>query len=252
VAKTTVADIMRQTKSSETLSAASWLAEAQQYDAKVAAENKAAALRSLGASVIRVPFDEWWRVLSARSFADVDGVFVHPVAESAVVAGNATIAAEIIEELPHFNAVVVPFGGGGLVSGIGSVMRRCNPEVRMIAVESEASQPAAAALANGGPTRVRHVQSFVDGMGSTSVLEEMWPLVRPTVDAAVCVSFTEICDAVRLLATRHHVIAEAAGAASVAAALTGRAGAGDIVCIVSGGNIDASKFSAILNGESPY
>jgi len=217
-----------------------------------AAANKATALRELGATVIQVPFDEWWTVLTTRRFADADGVFIHPVAESAVVAGNATIAAEIIEDLPHFSAVVVPFGGGGLVSGIGSVVRRSNSDARVIVVESEASQPAAAALANGGPVRVSHVQSFVDGMGSTSVLAEMWPLVRETVDAAVCVRFAAICEAVRLLAARHHVIAEAAGAASVAAAVTGLAGTGDIVCIVSGGNIDAAKLSTILNGAIPF
>src|SRR6202021_2037496 len=113
---------------------------------------------------IRVPFDEWWAALTRRSFPDVDGVFVHPVAESTVVAGNATIGAEIIEDLPDVDAVVVPFGGGGLLSGIGSVMRRLRPAVRMLAVESEASQPAAAALANGRPVTVRHIQSFVDGM----------------------------------------------------------------------------------------
>jgi threonine dehydratase len=217
-----------------------------------AAANKMAALHELGATVIRVPFNDWWTVLTTRSFPGVSGAFVHPVAESAVVAGNATVAAEIIEELPSFDAVIVPFGGGGLVSGIGAVLRRCKPAVRIIAVESEASQPAAAALANGGPVRVPHTQSFVDGMGSTSVLESMWPLVRETVDAAVCASFEQICDAIRLLAARHHVIAEAAGAASVAAAVAGLAGKGNIVCVVSGGNIDAAKLGAILNGQSPF
>jgi threonine dehydratase len=148
--------------------------------------------------------------------------------------------------------VVVPFGGGGLVCGIGSVMRRLKPAVRMIVVESEAAQPAAAALANGRPVRVRHIPSFVDGMGSTTVLDEMWPLLRPMVDQAACVSFAQIAEAIRLLAGRHHVIAEAAGAASVAAAMAGHAGKGNIICIVSGGNIDAPKLGAILNGQSPF
>jgi len=179
-------------------------------------------------------------------------VFIHPVAESAVIAGNATIGAEIIEDQPHFDAVVVPFGGGGLVSGIGSVMRRLKPQVRMIVAESEAAQPAAAALANGRPTRVPHIQSFVDGMGSTTVLEEMWPLVRETADQAACASFAEITEAIRFLAGRHHIITEAAGAASVAAAMAGQAGKGDIICIVSGGNIDAPKLGAILNGQRPF
>jgi threonine dehydratase len=216
------------------------------------AATKAEALAGLGAKVIRLPFDEWWTVLTTRSHAGEKGVFIHPVAESAVLAGNATIGAEIIEDQPDIDAVVVPFGGGGLACGIGSVMRRLKPGVRMIVAESEAAQPAAAALANGRPVRVRHIQSFVDGMGSTTVLDEMWPLVRDMVDQAACASFADIAEAIRLLAARHHVIAEAAGAASVAAALAGHAGKGNIVCIVSGGNIDASKLGAILNGQSPF
>jgi threonine dehydratase len=216
------------------------------------AATKAAALQGLGAKVIRVPFDDWWQVLTTRRFEGAEGVFFHPVAESAVVAGNATIGAELAEDLAHIDTVVVPFGGGGLVSGIGSVMRRLRPETRMVVVESQASQPAAAALAAGQPTRVRHDQSFVDGMGSSTVLEEMWPLVRQCVDSAMCVSFAEIAAAIRLLAARHHVIAEGAGAAAVAAALSGRAGSGDIVCIISGGNIDTAKLGPILNGEDPF
>ena len=216
------------------------------------AKTKADALTELGAKVIRLPFDEWWKVLTERRFSGEDGVFIHPVAESAVIAGNATIGAELIEDQPAIDAVVVPFGGGGLACGIGSVMRRLKPAVRMIVAESEAAQPAAAALANGRPTQVPHIQSFVDGMGSTTVLDDMWPLVRRTVDEAVCASFAEITETIRVLARRHHVIAEAAGAASVAAAMAGRCGNGNIVCIVSGGNIDASKLGAILNGQSPF
>jgi threonine dehydratase len=148
--------------------------------------------------------------------------------------------------------VIAPFGGGGLVSGIGSVMRRLKPGARMMVVESEAAQPAAAALAAGGPTKVRHDQSFVDGMGSSIVLDEMWPLIRATVDQASCVSFSEITEAIRLLAAKHHVIAEGAGAAAVAAAMAGNAGKGEIVCIVSGGNIDPAKLAAILEGREPF
>lgn len=216
------------------------------------AMTKAKALADLGAKVIRLPFDEWWAVLTTRRLAGEEGVFIHPVAESAVLAGNATIGAEIIEDQPDCDAVVVPFGGGGLACGVGSVMRRLKPGVRMLVAESEAAQPAAAALANGGPIKVPHIQSFVDGMGSTTVLPEMWPLIRRMVDQAACASFAQIADAIRLLASRHHVIAEAAGAASVAAALAGLAGKGNIVCIVSGGNIDAPKLGAILNGQSPF
>jgi threonine dehydratase len=217
-----------------------------------AAQTKLDALAELGAKVIRRPFDEWWAVMTSRSCAGESGTFIHPVAENAVIAGNATIGAEILEELPNCDAVAVPYGGGGLLCGIGSVMRRLCPQVRMLIVESEAAQPAAAALQNGHPVKVAHRQSFVDGMGSTIVLAEMWPLVREVADQATCASFTQIAAAIRLLATRHHVIAEAAGAASVAVAMAGLAGQGNIVCIVSGGNIDPAKLGAILNGQSPF
>jgi threonine dehydratase len=217
-----------------------------------AAETKVKALAELGAKVIRCSFDEWWTVLTGRLCPGEEGVFVHPVAEPGVLAGNATIGAEILEELPGCDAVVVPFGGGGLVCGIGSVMRRLRPTVRMIVAESEAAQPAAAALRHGGPIKVPHRQSFVDGMGSTTVLTEMWPLLHAVADQSVCVSFEQIAAAIRLLAGRHHVIAEAAGAVSVAAALGSQAAKGNVVCIVSGGNIDSEKFGAILAGRSPF
>jgi threonine dehydratase len=223
-----------------------------------AAETKVKALVELGAKVVRCSFDEWWTVLTSRACHGEEGVFVHPVAEPGVLAGNATIGMEILEELPGCDAVLVPFGGGGLICGIGSVMRRLRPAVRMIVVESEAAQPAAAALQHGGPVKVSHRQSFVDGMGSTTVLAEMWPLLRAVADQAVCASFEQIAAAIRLLAARHHVIAEAAGAVSVAAAMGAASGpgassvTGNVVCIVSGGNIDSEKLAAILSGQSPF
>ena len=218
-----------------------------------AAETKVKALVELGAKVVRRPFDEWWTVLTSRACPGEEGVFVHPVAEPGVLAGNATIGEEILEELPGCDAVLVPFGGGGLISGIGSVMRRLRPAVRMIVVESEAAQPAAAALQQGGPVKVPHRQSFVDGMGSTTVLAEMWPLLRAVADQSECVSFEQIAAAIRLLAGRQHIIVEAAGAVSVAAALGASSSvSGNVVCIVSGGNIDTEKLGAILGGRSPF
>jgi threonine dehydratase len=217
-----------------------------------AAATKVSALEELGAKVIRVPFGEWWSALTSRSFPGERGLFVHPVAERAVIAGNATIGAEILEDLPDCDAIAVPFGGGGLLCGIGSVMRRHNPKIRMIAVESEAAEPAGAALRAGRPVTVPHRQSFVDGMGSSTVLPEMWPMVREVADHAACASFGQIAEAVRLLSQRHRIIAEAAGAASVAAALDGQAGQGKIVCIISGGNIDVPKLNAILDGKIPF
>jgi len=209
------------------------------------------AARRLGAEVTIVSPDS-----AAQTKTDaleaLGGLFFHPVAEQPVVAGNATIGEEIFEDLPGVDTVIVPVGGGGLISGIGSVMRRRKPDVRVLAVESEAAQPVAAALAAGHPVRVPHLPSFIDGMGSAIVLDEMWPLIRQTVDGAVGASFDEIAAAIRLLATKHHVIAEGAGASSLAAALSGRAGGGNIVCVISGGNIDASRLTPILEGRTPW
>jgi threonine dehydratase len=217
-----------------------------------ASQTKLDALTELGAKVIRLPFDEWWSVLTSRHCPGEQGTFIHPVAETAVLAGNATIGAEILEQLPECDTVLVPFGGGGLICGIGSVMRRLKPAVRMVVVESEAAQPAGAALKNGRPIQVPHLQSFVDGMGSTTVLEEMWPLLRQTADAASCVSFVQIAAAIRLLVGRHRIIAEAAGAVALAAAMAGQAGQGNVVCIISGGNLDAARLAGILSGQSPF
>src|SRR5262249_22058214 len=159
-----------------------------------AAQAKTDALRGLGATVIRVPFADWWQVLMTRRFDGADGVFFHPVAEQAVVAGNATIGAEIVGGLGGIEWVMGPFWGGGLVSGIGSVMRRKKPNARMLAVEAETAQPVAAALEADHPVKVTHTPSFVDGIGSGMVLDEMWPLIRESVDAALSVSLKEIAD----------------------------------------------------------
>lgn len=216
-----------------------------------ASSAKISALQGLGARVIRLPFEAWWRVLEARRCEGVDGVFFHPVADRAVIAGNATIGVEILEDLDRFDAVVVPFGGGGLVSGIASILRRERPGLRVIAAEADTARPAAAALASGHPIRVEHSPSFVDGIGSGVVLEEMWPLVRASVDVAAGASLAEISAAIRLIASRCKVIAEGAGATALAATLAGRAGDGDIVCIVSGGNIDMAKLGPIIAGHDP-
>ena len=219
---------------------------------EAAAQTKIDSLIELGASVIRRPFDEWWSMLNSRSIPGHQGLFIHPVAENAVLAGNATIGAEILEDLPECDTVLVPYGGGGLICGIGSVVKRLRPNARMIVIESEAAMPVAEAFRLGHPVKVPHRQSFVDGMGSSGVLPEMWPLVQQISNQALCVSFQQIADAIRLLALRHRIICEAAGAAAVAAALSGQAGGGNVVCVVSGGNLDVSKLSAILNGDLPF
>jgi threonine dehydratase len=209
------------------------------------------AIERLGASVVPVPFERWWQVLVERSYPGLKGRFVHPVSERDVIAGNATIGLEILEDLSDVDAILVPYGGGGLSSGIASAVRAMKSRARVLACEVETGAPLAASLAAHEPREVDHRPSFVDGISSRRLLAEMWPLVSKLLDGSIVVSIDEVASAVRTLATRNRVIAEGAGATPVAAALSGRACAKKIVCVVSGGNIDASKLRAILDGATP-
>jgi threonine dehydratase len=208
-------------------------------------------LERLGARVQLIPFAEWFEILRTHSYPGMQGVFVHPVSDPAVMAGNATIALELIEDQPDLTDVIVPWGGGGLSCGIAGAMRGLAPHVRVWACEVDTAAPLAASLAAGEPTRVEYRASFVDGIGGPFVLPEMWPLATSLLAGSIVVTIPQVADAVRQLATRAHVIAEGAGASSVAAARTGRAGAGRVACIVSGGNLDPAKLDVILAGGVP-
>ncbi|HEX6220911.1 MAG TPA: pyridoxal-phosphate dependent enzyme [Acidimicrobiia bacterium] len=214
-----------------------------------APDAKLEALDRLGASIVKVPFEEWWQVIVTHEHEGQTGVFVHPVSDPAVMAGNGTIGLELVEDLPDLDAVVVPYGGGGLSSGIASALRHLKPEVRVYAAEVETSAALYAAFEAGEPTDIEYVPSFVDGIGSGRVLDEMWPLVSELLEGSLVSSLSEVEAAIRALAMRNHVVAEGAGAASVAAAVKGSAGTGKVVCIVSGGNINADMLAAIISAN---
>jgi threonine dehydratase len=212
---------------------------------------KLAAIERLGGRYVKVPFDRWWQALEERGFPGVDGVFVHPVEDEPVMAGNGTIGLELLEDLPDPDTVIVPWGGGGLLTGIASAVKAHRPEIRVLAVELETAAPLTASLAAGEPREIDYRATWVDGAGARALLPKMWELGRPLMDGSVVVSLDETAAAVRLLAERARVVAEGAGALAVAAALSGRAGGGKIVAIVSGGNIDASVLREILAGRTP-
>lgn len=216
-----------------------------------APETKLAAIRRLGGEIIPVPFDVWWEVMLTHHYAGVEGHFIHPVADSAVMAGNGTIGLEIVDDLPDVDAVVMPYGGGGLSTGIASAIRALKPDTRLYAAEVSTAAPLKPSLAAGQPVEVDYTPSFVDGAGGKSILPEMWPRVSRLIDEALVVTPEATAAAIRLLAERQRVIAEGAGALPVAATLAGMAGSGKIVCVVSGGNIDTAKLASILQGGLP-
>jgi len=212
---------------------------------------KLAAIERLGGAIVKVPFDRWWRVLQERRFDGVAGWFVHPVSDPGVIAGNGTIGLEILEDLSEVDTILVPFGGGGLSSGIAAAVRHLAPAVRVFAVEPETAAPLAASFAAGHPTSVDYRPTFIDGSGGKTVLDEMWPLARELLAGSYPVPIADVADAVRLLAERIRVIAEGAGALALAAARSGRPPGQRIVCIVSGGNLDPARLVAILEGRVP-
>jgi threonine dehydratase len=208
-------------------------------------------VEALGGEVILVPHEVWWQTMVDRRYEGVDGLFVHPVEDEAVMAGNGTIGLELCEQLDDFDAVVIPWGGGGLTTGIASAIKALRPDVRIVTAEPATAAPLAAALAAGAPTEIDYQPSFVDGAGGRALLPTMWARAQDLVDEAVAVPIDEAAAAVRLLASRAHVVAEGAGALALAAALRGGAGSGTVVCIVSGGNIDAAVLARVLAGETP-
>jgi threonine dehydratase len=215
---------------------------------ETAPATKVERMASLGVKIVKAAFDACWLAMEAGEFPGVEGTFVHPFDDHDFIAGNATIGLEVLEDLPAVRTVIAAIGGGGLVVGIGSALRRLAPEVRVLGAEPETAAPAAASFAAGGPREFESWKaSFVDGAGGKSVFPRMWERMQGVVDGSLVVSLEETRRAVRLVAERARVIAEGAGALAVAAALSGRAGDGPIVAVVSGGNIDLAKLAEMLH-----
>lgn len=212
---------------------------------------KVDAVRRLGGDIVKLPFDEWWKVLQAHGHPDEPGLFIHPVSDPAVIAGNGTIGLELMEDLDDIDTVMVPYGGGGLSCGIASALAARSPDTSVFACEVATAAPFRASLDGGAPVAIRRTESFVDGIGASGVLEDMWPLASLLLAGSSVVSLEEVRGAVRSLALEAHVVAEGAGASSVAAA---RRRASDhpeerIVAVVSGGNIDADVLAEILGDD---
>jgi threonine dehydratase len=217
---------------------------------ETAPATKISAVERMGGRVIKVPFADWWRTFETRSYPGVDATFIHAFDDPDVMAGNGTIALEVLEDLPDLEAVVIPWGGGGLSCGIAAVLRARAPRVRIYAAEVETAAPLAASLAAGEPRTVEYKPSFVDGIGSKMVFANMFEHARRLLDGSLVVTLAEAAQAMKLVAERNRVIVEGAAACAVSAALSGRAGSGKIVAIVSGGNIDLDKFAQIVGDAS--
>ena len=214
---------------------------------ETAPASKIERMRALGAKLIPVPYDVAWQALEARSYPGAEGTFVHPFDDHNFIAGHATMGLEILEDAPNTAAVIAGIGGGGLITGVASAIKALKPEIKIWGAEPETAAPAALSFQKGSPqvfTDWKH--SFVDGAGGQSMFPRMWERMKPLVDDYIVVSLEETKAAMRMMAEKARVISEGAGALPLAAALTGKAGKGPIVAIVSGGNIDLKKFCELI------
>jgi threonine dehydratase len=204
-------------------------------------------MTALGARLVLVSYAVAWKALEERSFPGVEGTFVHPFDDHNFIAGHATMGLEIVEDVPDVAAVIAAIGGGGLITGVGSAIKALRPEVKVFGAEPETAAPAALSFARGSPQVFTEWKAtFVDGAGGQSLFPRMWERMQPVVDGCIVVTLEETRRAMRMMAERIRVIAEGAGALPLAAALTGKAGRGPIVAIVSGGNIDLQKFTELI------
>jgi len=216
-----------------------------------APEIKLEAIRLLGAQIVQVSFDRWWRTLADRGYEGLGGTFIHPFDDENVIAADATIGLEIVEDLPDVDVILVPWGGGGLSIGIATAIRAVKPSCRVFAVEVEGAAPLAPSLAAGKPVTIDYRPSFVDGIGSKTVFPDMLDLAVELLAGSLIATVDETAACVRLLAQRNRVVTEGAGAVPVAVALSGRVDGSQIACVVSGGNIDPHKLAAIIEGRLP-
>jgi len=214
---------------------------------ETAPQTKLDRMRALGAEIVPVSYDRAWVAAETHEFPGLDGTFVHPFDNHDFIAGHGTMGLEILEDCPDVETVICAIGGGGLITGVASAIKARKPEAKVLGAEPETAAPYALSLREGGPRKFTDWKaSFVDGAGGKSVTERMWQRMRPVTDGSITVTLDQTCDAMRLIAEKTRTIAEGAGALALAAALTGDAGEGPIVCVVSGGNIDLDKFAELV------
>jgi threonine dehydratase len=214
---------------------------------ETAPDTKVERMRALGAELVKAPFDACWEAMQTRAFPGMDGTFVHPFDDRDFIAGNGTLALEIFEDLPEVQSIVAAIGGGGLISGIGSATKAIDSRVKVYGAEPETAAPGEMSFRAGEPKTFDAWQvSFVDGAGGKSIFPSMWTRMRDIVDGSIVVTLDEVRHAMRMVAEKNRVIAEGAGALAVAAALSGKAGRGPVVAVISGGNIDLKKFAELV------
>lgn len=216
-----------------------------------APQTKISGVRHLGGEVRFISMETWWQYIIDAARPDFPELLINPVTDQAVLSGNGSIGMEIVEDLPEVDVVLTPYGGGSMTTGVASAVKALRPQARILAVEDENAAPVTAALAAGGIVEIETGPSFIKSIGGPSLVPQLWPVARELIDGAVTVSLEQVTEAMRLLFSKAKLVAEGAGAASLAAALSSRDATGNVVCVISGGNIDAEAYATVLAGGIP-
>ena len=216
-----------------------------------APQTKIDGVRRLGGEVRFVSMETWWHYMIGAARPEAAELLINPVTDQAVLCGNGTIGLEIVEDLPGVDVVLTPYGGGSMTCGVASAVKALRPQARIFAVEDENAAPVTAALAAGRIVEIETRSSFIKSIGGPSLVPQLWPVVRDLIDGAVTVSLEQVTDAMRLLFAKSKLVTEGAGAASLAAALASEHATGNVVCVISGGNIDATAYAQVLAGHTP-
>ena len=211
--------------------------------------SKVEATKSYGAQVTLVPgvYDDAAR--EAQRLCREEGwTFAHPFDDPLVIAGQGTIGLEILEQLPEVDQIVVPIGGGGLISGVAYAVKQYKPACRIIGVQAEGAPSMYRSLQAGRPMELYAVSTIADGIAVKRPGELTYSLCREYVDEVVTVSDDEIASAILALMEEQKTVSEGAGATAVAACMFGRTPleGRKTVCVVSGGNVDVTTLSRVI------
>lgn len=216
-----------------------------------APQTKIDGVRRLGGNVRFISMETWWQYIIGADRPDFPELLINPVTDQAVLAGNGSIGMEIIEDLPEVDVVLTPYGGGSMTTGVASAVKALLPKAKVLAVEDENAAPVTAALGAGHIVEIETRPSFIKSIGGPSLVPQLWPVASELIDGAVTVSLEQVTEAMRLLFSKGKIVAEGAGAASLAAALSSEHAKGNVVCVISGGNIDARAYAKVLAGGIP-
>ena len=209
---------------------------------------KVKAIKQYGVTPVMMPFEQILNFVLNEGWKQEPYTFLNPWGDQMMITGNGTIALEILEDCPDVETVFIPVGGGGLIAGVGSVLKKLKPSVQIIGVQTEACPALHAAFEQGSPLWVDSQDTICEGVAVPFISNEMFPLLSKIIDEVVLISEAEARKSIKRIANQNNIVVEGSGGLSVAAALsTPKDQRGKSVCILSGSAIEPSILADIMS-----